>query len=39
MISLFPLAERVFAAIEPLVNEFAGLVIRFVELIVTALFW
>lgn len=39
MISLSPLAKSTFVAIDKQVNEFADMVISFVELILLSLFW
>jgi hypothetical protein len=39
MISLFTFAGPVFAALNQQVHELADMVVRFVEFIVTSLFW
>jgi hypothetical protein len=39
MISLFPIADRIFAAVDNQVQDFAKMVVCFVELIVMTLFW
>lgn len=39
MISLYPFAKPAIAAVDKQVNEFADMVISFIELIVTSLFW
>ncbi|MGD9633824.1 MAG: hypothetical protein AB7U97_11155 [Pirellulales bacterium] len=39
MISLFPLSKAAFAAIDRQVNEFADMVVSFIELILMSLFW
>jgi hypothetical protein len=39
MISLYPFAKVAFAAVDKQVHEFADIVISFIELIVTSLFW
>jgi len=39
MISLYTFSRAVFAAIDRQVNEFAKLVVNFVELILMSLFW
>jgi creatinine amidohydrolase len=39
MISLFPFSKAAFAAIDRQVNEFADMVVNFVELILMSLFW
>ncbi len=39
MISLFPFSNAALAAIDRQVNEFADMVINFIELILVSLFW
>lgn len=39
MISLFPFGRAIFAAVDKQVQEFAAMVVAFVEMIVVSLFW
>lgn len=39
MISLFPFAKRIFEVVDKQVQEFADMVINFIELIMMSLFW
>jgi hypothetical protein len=39
MISLYPFAKAAFTAVDKQVNEIADMVINFIELIVSSLFW
>jgi hypothetical protein len=39
MISLFLFGRAIYAAVDARIQEFAGLVAKFVELVVLSLFW
>lgn len=39
MISLYTFSKAAFAAIERQVNEFANMVVNFIELVLMSLFW